>query len=342
MTTVDTSLATFTEAARLALDDALAADPTVFLLGEDIADREGGGVFKVTAGLSTKYGTERVRVTPISEQAIVGAAIGAAIAGFRPVAEIMMMNFISVCLDQLVNHAAKLRFMSGGQTAVPLTIRTATGAGAGFAAQHSDMLEAWLAHTPGLKVAVPSSPADAYGLLTSCIFDDDPCVFVENTLLYSTGATGNAPQRGERIPLGVANVLRSGSDVTVVGYGRPIIDTLGVADRLAGEGIEVEVVDLRTVAPWDEATVLTSAAKTGRVVIVHEAVKPFGVGAEISARIHEELLGEIVAVRRLGSRFCPVPFSSPLEQAFLPGPAAIEAAVRSILDDQRTTLRGQG
>jgi acetoin:2,6-dichlorophenolindophenol oxidoreductase subunit beta len=193
--TAPLSTITFAEASRLALDDAMAADPGVFVLGEDVADREGGGVFKVTQGLSTKYGPDRVRSTPISEQAIMGAAVGAAIAGMRPVAEIMLMNFLSVCMDQLVNHAAKLRFMSGGQTSVPLTVRTTTGAGAGFAAQHSDMLEAWLAHTPGLKVVVPSSPADAYGLLTSCIFDDDPCVIVESLIHEELGAELAAPVR---------------------------------------------------------------------------------------------------------------------------------------------------
>ena len=327
----ETQTTTFVEATNRALNDALERDPRVLLLGEDIGDKQGGGVGKVTLGLSTRYGDSRVRSTPISEQAIIGAAVGAAIAGMRPVAEIMLMNFISVCMDQLANHAAKIRFMSGGQTAVPLTVRTTTGAGGGFAAQHSDMLEAWLAHTPGLKVAVPSSPADAYGRLTSCIFDDDPCVFVENTLLYFSGASGAAPERGQAIPLGEANVLREGSDVTVIGYGKPIIDIVGVADKLAKEGVSVEIVDLRTVAPFDEATVLDSVAKTKRAVVVHEAVRPFGVGAEVSARIHENLFGDLVApVVRVGSRFCPVPFSTPLERAFVPGTKDIEAAVRAV------------
>ena len=323
---------TFVEATRAALDDALAADPTVFLLGEDIADPQGGGVFKVTAGLSTTYGPSRVRTTPISEQAIVGSAIGAAIAGMRPVAEIMLMNFLSVCMDQLVNHAAKIRFMSGGQTGVPLTIRTTTGAGAGFGAQHSDMLEGWLAHTPGLKVVVPSSPADAYGLLSSCIFDDDPCVFVENTLLYFSGASGPAPERGRRIPLGTAKVLREGSDVTVIGYGKPILDVISTADAFAKEGVSVEIVDLRTVSPWDEATVLASVAKTRRAVVVHEAVRRFGVGAEVSSRIHEELFGDLAApVARLGAKFSPVPFSMPLEYAYLSSTDELESAIRSTL-----------
>jgi pyruvate dehydrogenase E1 component beta subunit len=323
---------TFVEASRAALDDALAADPSVFLLGEDIADAQDGGVFKVTQGLSAKYGVERVRSTPISEQAILGAAIGAAAVGMRPVAEIMIMNFLAVCMDQLVNHAAKLRFMSGGQTALPLTIRTAAGAGASFAAQHSDMVEAWLAHTPGLKVVVPSSPADTYGLLTSCIFDDNPCVFVENALLYFTGASGAAPEPGTRIPLGRANVVQEGADVTVIGYGKPLLDVLSVAGKLGDENISVEVVDLRTVAPFDVSTVLASVAKTKRAVVVHEAVTPFGVGAEVSSRIHEELFGELAApVRRVGSAFCPVPYSTSLEYAYLSGADKIETAVRSVL-----------
>jgi pyruvate dehydrogenase E1 component beta subunit len=327
---------TFVEATRAALSDALSADPAVYLLGEDIADPQGGGVFSVTKGLSTTYGVDRVRSTPISEQAIIGAAIGSAIAGMRPVAEIMLMNFLSVCADQVINHAAKLRFMSGGQTSVPLTIRTSTGAGGGFGAQHSDMLEAWLAHTPGLKVAVPSTPADAYGLLTSCIFDDDPCIFVENTLMYFGGGAGPAPPQGVGIPLGKANVVRAGQDVTIVGYGRPMIDILTVADTLSSEGISTEVIDLRTISPLDEKTVLESVARTKRAVIVHEAVRRFGVGAELAARINEELFGELAApVIRIGSQFCPVPFAPNLEAAYLPSAAGIESAVRSHLGARR-------
>ncbi|HEY4409618.1 MAG TPA: alpha-ketoacid dehydrogenase subunit beta [Acidimicrobiia bacterium] len=323
---------TFVEATNSALDEAMAADDTVFLLGEDIADEEGGGVFKCTKGLSTKYGTSRVRSTPISEQAIVGSAIGSAIAGLRPVAEIMVMNFMAVCMDQLFNHAAKLRYMSGGRTPVPLTIRTTSGAGAQFGAQHSDLLEAWLAHTPGLKVAVPSSPADAKGLLLSCIFDDDPCVFVEHTLLYFGAVAGPAPEPGHRIPLGQANIVRPGTDVTVIGYGKPILEAQGVAATLAEDGIEVEIVDLRTIAPLDERTFLESVAKTKRAVVVHESVKRFGVGAEITARIHEELSGDLAApVERVGAPHTPVPFSAVLEQAYMQGPSVLEAAIRKVV-----------
>lgn len=320
---------TFGKAINAALDDAMTADARVILLGEDIADGQGGGVFKATAGLSERHGTARVRSTPISEQAIVGAAVGAAIAGWKPVAEIMLMNFVTVAMDQLVNHAAKLRFMSGGQTSVPLTIRTATGAGAGFGGQHSDMLEAWLAHVPGLKVVTASNPADAYGLLRACIDDPDPCVFIENTLAY--GASGPAPEAGHVVPLGHAAVARAGDDVTVIAYGSPVGHALAVAETLAREGISVEVLDLRTIAPFDEAAVLASVARTRRAVVVHEAVRAFGVGAEVSSRIHEELFSTLRApVARVGSAFAPVPFSSALEQAWLYSRAGIEAAIRKV------------
>ncbi|MET7927013.1 alpha-ketoacid dehydrogenase subunit beta [Streptomyces sp. NPDC005349] len=318
---------TFQQACTMALDEAMAADETVFLLGEDVADREGGGTFKVTSGLSTKYGTERVRSTPISEQAIVGTAVGAAVAGLRPVAEIMLMNFITLGLDQLVNHAAKLRFMSGGKTGVPLTVRTATGAGGGTGGQHSDMLEAWLAHVPGLKVVVPSSPSEAKGLLLSSVLDDDPCVVVEHTQLY--WGKGTPPEPGLRIPLGKANVARQGSDVSVITYGRPVGQVLKLAEQLSGEGIEVEVVDLRTISPLDERTILESVAKTRRAVIVHEAVGQFGVGAQVSARIAEELHGRLLAPTvRVTSANAPVPFSRPLEQEYLYKISDVESAIR--------------
>jgi len=259
---------------------------------------------------------DRVRTTPISEQAIVGAAVGAALAGYRPVAEIMLMNFVTVAMDQIVNHAAKLRFMSGGQTSVPLTIRTATGAGVGFGGQHSDMLEAWFAHVPGLKVATASNPADAKGLLLSCILDNDPCIFIENSASY--GVSGPAAQAGARVPLGKAAVAREGEDVTVIGYGPPIAHALGVADEMQADGISVEVLDLRTIAPFDVEGVLASVRKTRRAVVVHEAVKQFGVGAEVSSVIHENLFDDLKApVQRVGSAFSPVPFSPVLEEAFL-------------------------
>jgi pyruvate/2-oxoglutarate/acetoin dehydrogenase E1 component len=321
---------TFAQAIGLALDEALTADDSVFMLGEDIADREGGGVAKVTAGLSTKHGAHRVRSTPISEQAIAGAAVGAAIAGMRPVAEIMLANFLSVAMDQIVNHAAKIRFMSGGQTSVPLTIRTMSGAGMGSGGQHSDMPEAWFAHVPGLKVVTGSTPAEVKGLLLSCIFDDDPCIFIET--MPTLWNTGPAPEPGLRISLGKANVVRSGSDVSVVSYGRPVAQVVAIAERLSGEGIDVEVVDLRTISPIDKRAVLESVAKTGRAVVVHEAIEQFGVGATVSSLISEELHGSLHApVARVGSRNCPVPFSRPLEEAFMYSDDRIEAAIRKAM-----------
>jgi len=322
-------LITGAEASRMALDEAMTLDPSVLVFGEDVADPEGGGNWGATTGLSTKYGT-RCRSTAISEQAIAGAAVGAAIAGMRPVAEIMLMNFIAVAMDQIVNHAAKIRFMSGGQTGVPLTIRTSSGAGRGLGGQHSDMLEAWFAHVPGLKVVVPRNQADWKGLLLSCILDDDPCIFVENTLLMRT--KGPAPSPGYRLELGKATVLKPGTDVTVVGYGRPMNDALALANELEAQSLSVEVIDLRTIVPMDEVTVFESVAKTGRAVVVHEAVKKFGVGAEISARIHEELFSSLKApVQRVGAKYAPVPFAKHLEDACIWSKASIEAAVRKAL-----------
>lgn len=322
---------TMVQAINWALDDALASDPRVLVFGEDVADPEGGGVSGITRGLSTKHGAARVRSTPISEQAIVGAAIGAAIAGMRPVAEIMLMNFTAVAMDMITNHAAKLRFMSGGQTHVPMVIRTMTGAGYGYGGQHADFLEAWFAHTAGLKVVIPSTPAEAYGLMLSCIDDEDPCLFIEN-LPSLRVARGPLPERGKRIALGQARIVRAGDALSVITYSRQVHDAVAVAEKLAAEGVSIEVIDLRTICPLDMDTVLGSVRKTGRALIVHEAVKPFGVGAEIACRLNESLFGQLRApVQRLGGAFSPVPFSKPLETAFIPGQADIEAAVRNLL-----------
>lgn len=321
---------TLLSAVNLALDDALTQNPEVIVFGEDVADREEGGVLGATKGLSTKHGQHRVRSTPISEQAIIGAAIGASLAGFRPVAEIMLMNFTAVAMDMITNHAAKLRFMSGGKTHVPITIRMMTGAGLSTGGQHADFLEAWFAHTAGLKVVIPSNPADAYGLLLSCIEDDDPCLFIENMPLYWT--PGPAAQRGQRVALGKARIARPGKDVTIISYSRQVQDAVTVANGLSTQGIEAEVIDLRTISPIDDQMILESVARTRRAVIVHEATRQCGVGAEIAARIHENLHRELLApVQRLGSAFCPVPFSKPLENAFVPGTGQIEDAVRKTL-----------
>ena len=318
------------QAVNAAIAEAMANDPKVILLGEDVADREGGGVVGTTKGLSTRFGDDRVKSTPISEQAIIGAAIGAAIGGYRPIAEIMLMNFTTVAMDMIVNHAAKLRFMSGGQTAVPITIHMLTGAGASTGGQHADHLEAWFAHTAGLKVVAPSCATDYKGLMLSCIADPDPCIFIES--MRTLFVPEEVPNDQGPIPLGKANVIQQGSDVTIVAYSGMVLTARQAVQKLAEEGVSVELIDLRTVAPWDRECVLASVRKTGRAVLVHEAVRSFGVGAEIAATIHEELWGVLKApVRRLGAPYSPVPFSKPLENAFLVQPDAVIAAVRSAL-----------
>ena len=320
---------TMLQAINQALHDAMEADQRVLMLGEDVGDPEGGGVVGITNGLSQKFGAHRVKSTPISEQAIMGAAIGAAIAGYKPVAEIMLMNFTAVAMDMIANHAAKLRFMSGGQTSVPLTIRTMTGSGVGNGGQHSDFLEAWFAHTPGIKVVIPANPADAYGLLRSCIDAPDPCMFVETMPML--WPPGEAPERGVSIPLGKAKIVREGGDVTVISYGPQVGAALKVAETVAKDGISVEVIDLRTISPLDMDTILASVSKTGGAVILHEAIRNFGPGGEISSRIHEKLFDKLRGpVARVGGKFAPVPFSQPLEQAFLPSAAEVEAAVRAL------------
>lgn len=318
------------ESINTALVDAMETDAKVLVLGEDVADPEEGGVVGVTRGLSSRFGTDRVRSTPISEQAIIGAAVGASLVGFKPVAEIMLMNFTTVAMDMIVNHAAKLRFMSGGQTHVPIVIRCMTGAGIQAGGQHGDYLESWFAHTAGIKVVAPSNPADAYGLMRAAIADPDPVLYIENIISYFD--KGPAPESKEIVPLGKAKVTREGRDVTIVSYSRMANTALAAAQDLSEEGIEAEVIDLRTIAPWDREAVLASAEKTGRLLIVHEAVKPFGVGAEIAAEIGKELFGKLKApVERIGAPHSPVPFSKPLEDAFVPNAARIVDMVRSMV-----------
>ena len=306
-----------------ALDEALGADDRVVLLGEDIAD-PGGGVFGVTRGLSTTYGPDRVRDTPISEQAIVGAAIGAALGGLRPVAELMFMDFLGLCLDQLANHAAKLRYMSGGRTAVPMVLRTAVGGGLQVGAQHSQMLEGWLTHVPGLNVVVPSSASDARRLLHACLADDDPCVFIEQVpLLSRRGPLDDTP-----LALGVADVARPGADVTVLTYGRQVHEALAAAESLAPSGPDVEVLDLRTLAPLDTEAVLDSVRRTRRCVVFHEAVVTGGFGAELAALVSESLFGRLLApVLRVGAVSAPLPYAKGLERLALPGKERLVAAI---------------
>ena len=317
---------TLSDAVNQALDIAMAEDPEVFTLGEDIEDPI-GGVMKGTKGLSTKYGRSRVRNTPIAEQAIVGAAIGASLVGMRPVAEIMLMDFFAVAMDQVANHAAKLRYMSGGRTNVPITIRTSVGGGRQFGAQHSQSLEGWLMQTPGLKIAVPSTPRDAKGLLYSCIRDDDPCIHMEMlTLLFTRGPV---PAGRFEIPLGVADVKRAGDDITVVTWGWQVAEALAAAETLEAEGISVEVLDLRTLVPLDRQAILASAARTRRVVVVHAAPRFGGPGGEIASLVSHELFGELDRpVERLGSVYSPIPYATELESLHYPERGKIADTIR--------------
>ncbi|TDC57433.1 alpha-ketoacid dehydrogenase subunit beta [Actinomadura sp. KC345] len=331
-TPAQTRTLTVLAALQEALDEALAEDERVFLLGEDLAD-PAGGVSGVTAGLSTKHGRERVLDTPISEAAIAGAAIGAALEGRLPVAEIMIMDFIGIAMDQIVNVAAKARFMSDGRTPCPVTVRTATFAGLGSGATHSQSLESWFMHVPGMKVIVPSTPADAKALLKAAIFDPDPCLFIET--VYTYGARGEVPD-DHVAELGKADIKRPGTDVTIVTYGRGVFDALAAADELAAEGIDAEVLDLRTLVPLDAAAVLESVGRTGRAVVSHYATEFAGPGAELAAQIGGELFGRLKApVRRLGARFRPIPSASVLEEAVFPDAARVAAAVRETVEAGR-------
>jgi acetoin:2,6-dichlorophenolindophenol oxidoreductase subunit beta len=328
---------TMREALNLALDQALSADERVFLLGEDIADPGASGP---TAGLSTKYGHDRVLDTPISEAAIVGAAIGAAIDGLLPVAEIMIMDFIGIAADQMINNAAKLRFMTAGRTTAPITVRTQVYGGLATGATHSQTLEAWFMHIPGMKVIVPATPRDGKGLLTSAIFDEDPCLFIETILLQ--GRKGPVPvDAGFSIPLGQADIKRPGTDVTLIGYGRSVHDALKAASTLGEQGISAEVVDLRTLVPLDVETMLESARRTRRVVVVHHAVQFGGPGAEIAAILSAELFGELAApVERVGARFVPNPAAPTLEAQVYPSPARIVEAVRRTFRQPAVSTHG--
>jgi pyruvate/2-oxoglutarate/acetoin dehydrogenase E1 component len=318
----------FAQAVRTALLEEMRRDQRVILMGEDIGLY--GGVYGTSRGLLNIFGEARVRDTPISEAGIVGLAIGAALAGLRPVAEIMYCDFMTQASDMLVNNAAKLRYMSGGQIAVPLVVRTPAGGGVGNAAQHSQCLEAWFAHVPGLKVVMPSTPADARGLLKAAIRDDNPVLFIEHKAMYKLH--GLVPAEEEVIPLGVAEVKRPGNDVTLVSWSKTLLDCLEAAESLAKEGIEVEVVDPRTLQPLDVQTILGSVSKTGRLVVAHEAVCFGGFGGEIVAQVAQRLHGRLKsAPLRVGARFAPVPFAQPLEKHILPHVSDILAALKQSL-----------
>jgi len=309
-----------------ALKEEMARDESVFVIGEDVAYP--GGSFSATRGLLEEFGGRRVKDTPISEAAIVGLALGAATQGLRPVVEIMFMDFLPLCMDQIVNQVAKTRYMFGGQYQVPLVIRTPCGGGVNAGPQHSQCLESWFAHVPGLKVVMPATPYDVKGLLKAAIRDDNPVLFVENKALY--GLQGEIPEEDYLVPIGKADVKKPGKDVTVVATSRMVHQSLEAARTLSEEGIEVEVIDLRTISPLDKETIFQSVEKTSRLVVAHEAVKAFGIGAEIAAMVAEEMIDCLDApILRVGAPFTPVPFN--LESFYLPNAEDVIKAVKKAL-----------
>ncbi|MHB8627735.1 MAG: alpha-ketoacid dehydrogenase subunit beta [Aggregatilineales bacterium] len=319
---------TYREAVVRALDEEMARDENVIFFGEDIG--KAGGVFKATPGLWEKYGGQRVRDTPISEAAIVGAGVGAAITGMRPVIELMFADFAAVTLDQIVNQAAKMRYMSGGQITVPLTIRAAQGAGAGFGAQHSQCCETWFMHAPGLKVIVPSTPADVLGLLKTAIRDDNPVVFLEHKAQYAE--KGDVPDGEHLIPFGVANVVREGRDVTIVAVQRMVGVAMKAAQELEKQGISCEVIDPRTLVPLDMDTIAASVKKTGRLITVEEAVHAGGWGAEVVSQIADETIWYLESpIVRLTLKTGLIPFSGPLEEYVTPSKNDVIAAVHRVM-----------
>ncbi len=320
---------TYVKAFTEALMQLMAEDENVLVIGEDVAHY--GGVFHAFDGLLKTYGDKRVIDTPISEMGFIGMGVGAAARGLRPVCDLMFFDFIGVAMDQLYNQAAKLKFMFGGDVSVPLTLTTAGGAGLSAGPQHSQSLEAWLAHVPGLKVVLPSSPYDVKGLMVAAVRDDNPVVVVLNKRML--GSRGPVPEEIYEIPLGQANVLRPGRDVTVIALGRMVPESMTAAEELAKEGTQVEVIDLRTVQPLDSAAILASVRRTNRALVVHEAVTFGGIGAEVAAQIQEEAFDYLDApVLRLGAPFAPVPFSPVLERAYIPDSNRIVAGVQRLLE----------
>jgi pyruvate/2-oxoglutarate/acetoin dehydrogenase E1 component len=320
---------TYVKAFTESLMQLMAEDEDVVVIGEDVAHY--GGVFHAFDGLWKTYGERRVIDTPISEMGFLGMGVGAAARGLRPVCDLMFFDFIGVCLDQLYNQAAKLKYMFGGDVSVPLTLTTAGGAGLSAGPQHSQSLEAWLAHVPGLKVALPSSPHDVKGLMVGAVRDDNPTVVILNKRML--GTKGPVPEEIYEIPFGHANVMRSGTDATIIAVGRMAPEAMAAAASLAEAGVEVEVIDVRTVQPLDSATILDSVRRTNRALVVHEAVTFGGIGAEISSQIQEEAFDFLDApVLRIGAPFSPVPFSPVLERAYIPDSNRIADGVRRLLE----------
>jgi pyruvate/2-oxoglutarate/acetoin dehydrogenase E1 component len=318
---------TFAQAVNEALAEELRRDPTVFVIGEDVA--EAGTPFKVLAGLIDEFGLERIVDSPISEAGITGLGVGAAMTGMRPVVDIMFGDFLTLVMDQLANQAAKTHYMSGGKLKVPLTLRTTMGATRRSAAQHSQSLHAWVAHVPGLKVVLPSTPADAKGLLKTAIRDDNPVVFIEDKMDYAL--KGEVPDGDCTIAFGVADVKRIGEDVTIVATSSMVRVALAAAQQLEAEGISAEVIDPRTLVPLDEDALVRSAEKTGRAIIVDEGHRRYGVSAELAAVIADRAFYSLDApVKRLGAMDVPIPFSPPLEDETVPTPDTVAAAAREL------------
>lgn len=322
------AIITYREALNQALREELKRDPQVFLLGEDIGIY--GGAYGVTQGLLEEFGEERVKDTPIAEAGIVGVGIGAAIVGMRPVVEIMYIDFMGICMDQINNQAAKIRYMFGGKTKVPLTIRTEGGAGRTLGAHHSQSLEAWFIHIPGLKVVMPATPYDAKGLLKSAIRDDNPVIFIEHKMLYNT--KGEVPDQDYLVPLGIAEIKKEGKDVTLITYSRMTLFSLEAAKELEEEGISVEVIDLRTLLPLDIKTIVNSVKKTNKVVIVEEDCKTGGTGAEIGMQIVENCFDYLDApIKRIAGADVPMPKSPVLENFAIPSKESIIKGVKEII-----------
>lgn len=323
---------TYVEAINEAMMEEMARDERVFVMGEDVGTGYGGGIFTATRGLLDKFGPERVIDTPISESAIAGCAVGAALAGYRPIAEFMFSDFLTIAMDQIVNLAAKMRWSLGGDIGVPIVYRAAYGAGVGAALQHSQAFEAWFAHVPGLKVVLPSTPADAKGLLKSAIRDDDPVIFLEHKFLYKR-LKGLVPDGEYLVPIGKGDVKREGKDLTIIAYSAMVQRALEVADVLEKRGVSAEVVDPRTLLPLDEEIILKSVEKTGRAVIVHEAPTFGGFGGEIAALLADKGFNTLDGpVKRVGGLFCPIPYSPAMEQLYLPNVDRILQAVRDLID----------
>jgi pyruvate dehydrogenase E1 component beta subunit len=322
------AILTMREALNQAMAEEMARDPGVFILGEEVGAYQ--GAYKVTQGLLQKFDEWRVRDTPIAEEAIAGIAVGAAFIGLRPIAEMMTFNFSILALDQIVNHAAKYRYMSGGQVRCPMVLRGPSGAAAQVAAQHSQAFESWFAHVPGLVVVMPSTPRDAKGLLKSAIRDDNPVIFMENEVLYNQ--KGEVPDEEYHIPLGLSEVKREGSDCTIVAWSRSVLFATEAAKILAAEGIEVEIVDPRTLRPLDDEPIFESVRKTNRCVVVEEGWRVAGFGAEIADRLQRECFDALDApVLRVTAADVPMPYSRVLEKAYLPQPDKVAAAVKQVL-----------